>query len=320
VSQIEIIPESSVLPRGQVVPVKIRAHFDKPTKIRGIKARFHGAERTEADYTTTTTDSKGNTTTNHHTAVQFVNVVQQDFVLHGDPAEGCFATVADSVASLFGGGSGKKIDAGSHEFDVEVSVPPDAPASFTGKKCSVFYRLLVQVDVPLWTDPKSEFSFTVLPVPQPEEKTKPILKTYPDPVTGRGFWDKTFGKNVQMDVALDRDCFKSGEEVSGMISLRTIDPLKLNRIAISMIGVEYSEADGHTDNYRHAIPVSEIATPAIITNEFVQEFSFRPVADVPATNVGTKFRIEWSVEVRLDVSWAKDTIISIPVVFTSSPE
>ena len=69
-------------------------------------------------------------------------------------------------------------------------------------------------------------------------------------------------------------------------------------------------------NNRQEIWVCEIATPAMITNEFNQEFSFQPPADVPGTIVGTEFRIEWAVEVRLDVSWAKDTLISIPVEFT----
>ena len=316
-SQIEIVPSSAVLPRGKIVPVQIRVHFAKPTRIRGIKARFHGAERTEADYTTTTTDSKGNTTTHHHTAVQYIDIVEQVINLHGEPVVGFFKLLADALASLFGAGSGTTVPAGSQEFEIEVVVPSDAPASFQGKKCSVIYQLQVQVDIPLWPDRKQTFDFTVLPLPQPAAKSRPVLNSYPDPVAGRGFWDRTFGKDVKLDVALDRDCVQTGEEVAGMVSLTTIDPLKLNRIAVSMSGVEYSEADGHSDSHRYTIPVCEIPTPAIITNEFTQEFSFAPPGDVPGTTFGAKFRIEWAVEVRLDVSWAKDTVISIPVDFTS---
>ncbi len=248
-SQIEIIPKSAVLPRGKAVPVQIRVHFEKPTRIRGIKARFHGAERTEADYTTTTTDSKGNTTTHHHTAVQYIDIVKQVINLHGEPAVGFFKILADALASLFGAGSGETISAGSREFAIEVGVPSASPASFKGEKCSVIYQLQVQVDVPLWSDPKLDYSFTVLRAPQPPEKVKPILNTYPDPVAGRSFWDKTFGKDVKMDVALYRDCLQTGEEVAGMVSITTADGSNLNRIAVSMIGVEHSKADMHTDSH-----------------------------------------------------------------------
>lgn len=313
--QIQIIPKSSVVTRGQPMPVTVRIHFDADTRIRGIKARFHGAERTEATYTTTSTDSKGRTTTTTHTAEEYVDIVNQDFVLHGNPDIGFFAGVGDAVATMFGGGQSETIEAGVHDFQIEIVVPVDAPASFKGGKCSVFYRMEVQVDVPIRIDPKCDYSFTLLTLPIPLEKTRPVLVQHPDPEHGRGFWDRTFGKDVNMDVALESNVLYAGESGSGMVSIRSNESIDVDQIVWSLVGTEKTEASGHTDQYGHRLPLGNIPVDRPITQEFNHEFNFSVPDQGPFTALGTKFEINWVLEVRLNVPWAKDPAVRIPVEY-----
>ncbi len=51
---ISILPASDELHRGQSVQVRVVLQLDNPLRVRGLHARFHGAEETKATYVTTT--------------------------------------------------------------------------------------------------------------------------------------------------------------------------------------------------------------------------------------------------------------------------
>ena len=68
------------LTRGRSVKVPVSMRLETPVKVRGIHARFHGAEETKATYTTTTSTGKSTTTTTH-TAVEHVTITEQKHVL-----------------------------------------------------------------------------------------------------------------------------------------------------------------------------------------------------------------------------------------------
>lgn len=313
--RISITPKSTNLEPGRPMPVLVQAHFDKPTKIRGIKATFYGAERTEADYTESYTDSDGKHKTRTRTAVEFVRIVDKQFVLFGSPSESAFQGATRLVASMFGGGSSEVVSAGTHEFEVFLELPDDAPASFKARKCSVFYRLDVQIDVPLWPDPKLDHEFVVLPIATPFQKSKPVLFTHPDPERGRGFWDKAFGKDVTFDVAFETNVFQAGEDVSGMLTIKTPDRVNLDEVQFSLLATETTKAEGHTDSSIHNFKVSSIKMSHPITQQFDHEFSLSVPDCGLSTSQGKNFRIDYQLEVRLDVPWAKDPVIRIPVEY-----
>ncbi len=49
--KIQIASDQTQLARGNELPVRVLVQFEKTTKVRGIRAHFHGAEKTKADYT-----------------------------------------------------------------------------------------------------------------------------------------------------------------------------------------------------------------------------------------------------------------------------
>ena len=69
--------------RDKPITIPITVVLDRPLKVRGIHAKFHGAEETKATYTTTSSDGKGRTTTQTHTAVQHVDVTTQAVLIKG---------------------------------------------------------------------------------------------------------------------------------------------------------------------------------------------------------------------------------------------
>ncbi len=300
------------LVRGRPLRVPLVVSLVQPLKVRGIHARFHAAEETKADYTTTSTDSKGNTQTHHHTAVQRDDIVARDWLLAGNEKLGCLGNLWDAAATLFGGGQHERLAPGEYPYEVELQIPEDAPGTHMGKKSRIFYELSVQVDVPLGGDLKALHSFDVEPLPKSLSPPAPFRICYPDDV-GRGFFDKAFGPDVRIDLALDSDQYAIGEEVVGMFRIDTPKPLKCRAIRVCLVGLERSQAEGHHDSYTHRSEPLTIAEPGVITDFHQQEFTFVVPTLAPVSNQGKRFTIEWSIQVWLDVPWAKDPLVRAPI-------
>lgn len=312
-SNIEIKPSQRRLVPGEETPITVVVQFDKPTKVRGIHALFHGAERTEANYTVTTTDSKGRTKTETRTAVDHVDIVRDEFLLLGDPRKGFFSRLGDSMATWVGGGSHQLVEPGSHEFELTLAIPRQSPATFQGKKCSVFYRLKISVDLPIKYDWSHSDDFEVAPERIEFRDAQPVHVVFPDE-GGRSFWDKTFGKDVKLNLAMDRDALTVGEQALAMLTVESPEPLNVDKMEISLVGKESSEAGGHRDSHAHHHSLGQIESPNVISTRSVHEFEIVvPPLDAPHTQVGTKFQIDWTIEVRLYIPWAKDPVIRVPV-------
>ena len=316
--KISVIGPENTLTPGKTFETTVHIELDQPTRVRGIKARFFGAERTEADYTTTSTDSKGRMQTHHHTAVEYVPIVEEHFVLHGTPSTGFFSGIGDAVSTMFGGGQSETMEAGSYDFPVSFAIPKNAPPSFEGKKCSVFYRLEIQIDVPIWPDPKLDYAFQLLRLPTPVEETLPAYAKHPDSKKGRGFWDWALGKDVEVEVAIDSDVLAAGQQSQAMVAIKANEPFKLDQISLAMIGQEKSKARGHTDSYSHVRPLHDVEVNKSILTELNREFSFTATSEGPYTSTGQKFSVDWFIEVRLDVPWAKDPFVRIPIRYVES--
>lgn len=178
-NQLAIQPPSGQLARGETLVVPIVLTLEKPLKVRGIHARFWGAEETKATYTTTGTDSQGNTTTDTHTAVEHVNVVDQQGLLAGHEQQGFFRGLWDSLATSVGGGRHEIMEPGEYPFSIEVTVPQDAPPAHAGKNSRIFYELSARVAIPLAVDLKAKHSFDLPPLPGADPPSQPVRVRYP---------------------------------------------------------------------------------------------------------------------------------------------
>ncbi len=310
-NEIRIQPSSEQIVRGKPIVVPVTVVLDRPLKVRGIHAKFQGAEETKAVYTTTSTDGKGRTTTQTHTAVQHIDVTTQAYLLAGNDRLGFFGNLSDAIATIFGGGQHETMPPGEYPFKIEVSIPEDAPPTHVGKKTRVFYELSVQVDVPLAFDLKTVQSFHVMPLPASYE-TNPIRTRYPDD-EGRGFFDSLFAPNVEIEMALSADKFRLGESIEGIFCVETKDPLNCNAIRVRLVGIENSQAHGHVDRFTHQTEAVELSAPGVMTGSYKEEFQFVADTTAPLSASGELFSIEWFVQIELDVPWAKDPKIRAPI-------
>lgn len=311
-NEIRIQAPVETLVRGQKITVPIVLMLESRLKARGIHAKFLGAEETKAVYTTTRTDSKGRVTTQTHTAVEHMVIVSQEHLLAGNEKLGFFGNMSDAVATVFGAGKHDTLQPGEHAFNVEVSIPEDAPPTHAGKKTRVFYELSVYVDVPVGFDLKATQSFQVEPLPLEEYQTAPVRTRYPDDA-GRGLFDSIVSPNVRVETALAADKYQPHEMIEGIFTIEPEQPLKCRRILVQLVGIERSSAQGHTDSYAHLGTPRDLGTPGTVTAKYAQEFSIPAQIAAPLTARGQKYSIDWFVQVQLDVPWAKDPTIRVPI-------
>jgi hypothetical protein len=301
------------LERGKKNSVRVIVHFDKETKVRGIRALIHGAERTEAQYTETQTDSEGKTKTVMRTAVEHHDILREKILLHGEERMGFFSRIGDSMATWVGGGKHEVLGPGELEFMLNVDIPENAPGSFKGKKCSVYYKVDLSVDLPIRVDWSESVELELATKAPDRSESAPVHVTFPDE-DGRSFWDKTFGKPVKLNLAIDRDVIGSSEKALAMLAVESPEPLKVKKIAINLIGTESSWAHGHQDQHIHNMPLGEVDSPAVIAQEAVEEFEILiPDIDGLTTRSGKNYSINWKVQVQLHIPWAKDPIIEVPI-------
>ena len=88
------------------------------------------------------------------------------------------------------------------------------------------------------------------------------------------------------------------------------------QIAFVLRQHESSKAHGHSDGHHHRGEAVEIASPGSISGSYSKEFSLPgdSVREMPATAKGQLFSIDWFVQIELDVPWAKDPHVRIPIV------
>ena len=304
--------------RAEKAKVEIVINFDRPTKVRCIHAVFTGREKTEAEYTDTQRDHDGKRRSVTKTATEYVEIVKEQFLLMGEEPRGFFGNIGDSFKTVFGGGSAQIIEPGIHKFAVDVMVPADAPPTIKGDNCEVTYEIKVSVDIPIKFDWTSSKEMLVARLPVDFSDTQPIHVVFPDE-DGRSFVDKIFGKDVTLNLAVDRDQIRVGESASAMLTVDTLEPLKVKKIECALVGHEKTQARSHSDSATHRINIGTIDSPNIISGNSVHKFEIEvPDFDGPFTQQGTNFSVKWHVELRLDVPWARDPVILAPIEFHPS--
>ena len=311
---IRIQPPSDVLVPGEATRIRLTVVLDEPLKVRGLHATFHGAEETKAVYTTTTYNAATSTAqTQTHTAVQHVEIVKRDYLLSGRERQGFFGNLGDAFATLLGGGEHDVLEPGEYPFEIEVLVPPNGRPTFAGEKCRVFYELSALVDVPLGRDVKALQSFRVADKADPQRPPPaPVRTRYPEDQE-RGLLDSWFAPDIRVEAALRQSAFRKGDTAEGIFVLETPKPLQYSAIDVRIISVEKTKAHGHTDSHTHPGDPVRIATDGVIEGSYSQEFTLPVSSPGPPTTRGDLFSIDCYVQIELDVPWARDPKVRVPI-------
>jgi hypothetical protein len=147
----------------------------------------------------------------------------------------------------------------------------------------------------------------------PAGDTTWVRTRYPED-TGRGLIDSLFGPDVRIEMGLVADKWQIGESIRGIFRVDADTPLNCRTIRARLVGIENSTARSHTDSFVHQCDAIEVATPGVFAGPYKQEFLLPAETGGLLTAAGKLFSIDWFVQVELDVPWAKDPKIRVPVV------
>lgn len=220
--------------------------------------------------------------------------------------------MSDAVATAFGAGTRDALESGEYPFEIKVSITADAPATHVAQKSRVIYALSIQLGVPAGFDVKTTQPFQVQLTPVATYETAPVRTRYPDDA-GRGLFDSPISPDARLEMALAADKYRPGELIEGIFTLETQKPINCRRILVQRVGIERSEAHGHKDKHIHLSAPRELGSPGTVIGNYTQEFLLRAETTAPLTVRGKLFSIEWFVQIQLDLHWANDPKIHVPV-------
>jgi hypothetical protein len=305
----EIKLEGAELLRGARASLRFRLIVRAPVKIRGAHVHFAGFEETKAVYTT----SDGKTTTTH-TATERNALVDGRKTFQGSAPAGFFANLSDAALTVLGGGDHEKLSEGMRDVVLEVDLPEDLPASFEAKKVKVSYEAALHLDIPAGRDFRHSVTFPLGPHAHSEAlHVRPLSIRYPED-SGRGFFDSMFGPDVAMRVDLDSTVVPRGGTLSGELEVRFPDkPPTVKAVVCQLLRREKTKAQGHSDGHAEILVTERVEQRESTSNSLFVPISVRVPDDVIPTCSGAKFSLAHELAISLDVPWAKDPTIRIPI-------
>jgi hypothetical protein len=269
---------------------------------------FRGFEETKAVYTT----SDGKTTTTH-TAIENHVLVEERQTILGEAPAGFFSNLADGALTLVGGGDHEILDAGRHEASLQVDLPGELPPTFQAKKIRIAYEAGVHLDLPAARDFRHTESFAVARAGVEAPAAAPLSIRYPEDAQ-RGFFDSLFGPDVQMRVNLDATVVRRGGQLTGELQVHSREkPLSVDAVECQLLRRETSEAQKHKDAHAEKLVVERIPRQHSRSTRLSVPFTVTvPETAIPACT-GAKFTLAHELAVSLDVPWAKDPTVRIPI-------
>lgn len=196
-----------------------------------------------------------------------------------------------------------ELPAGVRETTVSFELPPDVAGSFSGRHLSIEWTVQVRVDIPWWPDARATFDMWVVSNPEIEVPRRRVFASDPAGPQGR---------KPYVEVSLGTPLLDPGGSLQGRVALSNVDhndyrALRLSLVAVQSVPGLLSPSTSHEQRARWSVPLGDVAEDAPIDVHLQL-----PSDLVPGFQTRT-LSLEWMLEVRVDVAWAADLVLWIPV-------
>lgn len=213
-------------------------------------------------------------------------------------------TVVDEATQV----SGEMVlEEGQHSFEASLTLPDDAPSSYTGFLSDIQYSVGVHVSIPWWPDAKEHSDLVVAPRPAPRPKQHAITAVGQEP-------ERPF-----LELALDDRCFAPGEEITGALALGNVRGRRVDGISLSLVGTERIRVTMEGAHEAHR--TTSFLKASADDEGAAIPFRFRVPRDVTPSFDAGMIALTWGFEARvLGINTA--TAQTLPVVigaFQGSP-
>jgi|GEM_PF-5993750 len=292
------------LKSGDQVNATILLLLERPEQFRSLTATFLGAEKARVVIADSGRDGDSNETVRRTDVL-----IKEAYLLAGEEPRGFFSEWIDSFLALFGKGAATELASGEHRYSVALTIPENTLPTHKARNSEVFYRLTIRVDQPLKMDSVFDVDFIVQ---APASGTsQSVTAYYPDHDTGT--LTRTLSRDIRVTATIERDFYRVGDTVRGTLVVETDEAVRTKGITVCLLGEERVEIRRHRELYKTRQSKFEVVAATELQNGWRGDFDF-PVEDLNfPTSTGKYFSLAWFVEIRIDLPWAKDCTIRMPV-------
>jgi len=194
--------------------------------------------------------------------------------------------------------------AGRASYKCAFDLPKDAPPSYTSDHVRVTYEMLVHVSVPWWPDVRDRFEVFVQrsTVARMIEGKAVVVSTAPSGPRG---------KEPYVEVSLDSDVVAAGGTLTGAVSLGNVAANRYRTIHAGAVCTETIDL-GQLAHFPRQENIVRVADASSLVDGQAVPF----LVAVPWTMQSMSselWSLDCSVDVRVEIAWAPDIGISIPI-------
>jgi hypothetical protein len=210
------------------------------------------------------------------------------------------ATSTHSVVALHARHGPRTLGVGEHRLAAEFQIPASAPPSYAGRHVAVAYKLDVHVAIPWWPDRRGSF---VVPVVLP-----PVAVT-PRPNTTVSRLDGPRGTEAYVEASYDSTVLEVGGHLAGAVSLANLGGRAIRGVSLELLAAESSARGGIVDGPRARWRIHDGA----VHEADPIRFRVALPRDLPVSFAGHLFKLQFFLEVVVDVAWGGDVRLRTPV-------
>lgn len=279
---------------GDRVRLSWELHWPYARRVRGVHWEFEGSEQTRI------TVSSGKHSTTHR---EHHRVLRRGGTLWGQAAQGFLSNVADGLASLVGRGAADELPAGTYHWATLLTLPDDAPASFSGAHATVSYTARAWLDLPAAFDHRAGGALAVLPAAGSARRAEAHW-----PGGQRGLLDG-MRPDILLTVRLLGGDVRPGGALHGEVACANQSGATVRGLTVTLLQREHARAGRHERSVDRALaeltlPAPDDARPA----PFVIH-----LPDRPCHFEGRYASAHYYVRARVDVAWRMDVNAEVRV-------
>ena len=292
---------------GETVVGRCIVRLDEPLPVRGVRLRLQGFEHSSWS------EGSGKSRHTHSETAYFFN---EELTLFGRPALAAGELIADALKGLFSRDGYETLRAGEHAFDFSYPLPADLPPDFESEGSSrIAYEITAYVDVPLRLDLSAQLRLGMRgnrPVPEPQPVVRESSKTFLLDSSGP----------MSLRVGLERDVFRPGEHLRGAAELTNNSGKQVRWVNFTLQRTTQLTAGSASTSRTLNVDTAVFGPPeAARGRPVLVPLDFDLPGDLYPTIAGTRLvRVSYQVIVNLDVPWAIDLAVSLPLTVAEPEE
>jgi len=287
---------------GEVVEGEVIVTLEQPLPVRGIRLSYAGYEKS------LWSEGSGK---HRRTYSERKDHFAEEITLFGRPRLELGDLMADSLRGLFSKEHYETHPAGTHRYPFACTLPLDLPGDYQSaeSRSEIKYAIKATVDLPLKFDLSAEQSFTVY-----ERRNLDCLV----PVSARERKAFLFDSDafLEAEVQLAKDHFFLGETLLCRLDVQNHSQKKIDAVQLALEQTEHLTAGNEHKTEVEYFGVATYPNCTLLPNQQTHwELEFPiPTELYPSILRSTLVRVEYQLQARIEIPWAIDLKIHVPIV------